>query len=276
MTQTVISVTQQGHYASANGLQMFYEEYGTGEPLILLHGGTGLSQMWQPHIRSLASHFRVITPDSRGHGRTNNPTGAFGYRTMADDVVAFIQALGLKKPLIFGYSLGGQIALEIGMHYPNLAKALVVGATSYKFSKVYLNSLKVFFSFEEPGVVNFDMLQESDPDLVQFWKSVHSWTDDPDYWKTLLRQMSEMWLKPPDYAAEDLQNIAEPTLILMGDRDGMVPLEEVVEMYHLIPNAELAILPNVSHMTALLEDGVFLGVVLDFLLRHCGQEKNMQ
>ena len=121
MAQASRSATQHGQYARANGLKMYYEERGSGPPLILLHGGTATSSMWEPQIPFFIQHFRVITPDSRGHGKTNNPTGEFSYRLMADDVVGFIQGLGLTKPLICGYSDGGQIVLEIGMRYPGLA-----------------------------------------------------------------------------------------------------------------------------------------------------------
>jgi pimeloyl-ACP methyl ester carboxylesterase len=272
VAQTNINSTQQGHYVSANGLDMYYEEYGSGEPLILLHGGTVTSQMWQPHIPLFSQHFRVIAPDSRGHGRTNNPTGELSYRMMADDVAAFIQVLDLKKPPIFGFSDGGQIALEIGMRYANLTKVLVVGAAWYKFSEVYQNWLKAM-GFEGPGKLNIEQLQKDAPeDWIELLKTEHSRADDPDYWQTLLKQISTMWWTPLDYGVEDFQKITEPTLILMGDRDGTIPLEEAVEMYQLIPNAELAILPNATHMTALAQDGLFLKVVLDFLFRHCGQE----
>ena len=274
MIQTNINSTQQGHYVAANGLNMYYEEYGSGEPLILLHGGTITSKMWQPYIPFFAQHFRVIAPDSRGHGRTNNPLGELSYRMMADDVAALLHALDLKKPLIFGYSDGGQIALEIGMRYAHLTKALVVGAAWYKFTEIYLNWLKAM-GFEGPGVVNFEQLQKDAPEYwIKLLKTEHSSTDDPACWQTLLKQISTMWWTPLDYAVEDFQKITEPMLILMGDRDGTIPLEEAVEMYQLIPNAELAVLPNVTHMTALAENGLFLNIVLDFLFRHCGQKGN--
>lgn len=271
MTQTNVNSTQQGHYVLANELDMYYEENGNGEPLILLHGGTVTSQMWQPHIPFFAQYFRVIAPDSRGHGRTNNPTGELSYRIMADDVAAFIQALGLKKPLVFGYSDGGQIALEIGMRYSNLTKVLVVGAAWYKFTEAYLNSLKAM-GFEGPDTVNIEYLQRNDPSWIEFLKTEHSRTDDPDYWQRLLKQISTMWWTPLDYGVEDFQKITEPTLILIGDRDGLIPLEDAIEMYQLIPNAELAILPNATHITAVADDGLFLRIVLDFLFRHCNQE----
>jgi pimeloyl-ACP methyl ester carboxylesterase len=272
VTQTNISSGPEGHYVAANGLDIYYEEYGSGEPLILLHGGTETSKGWQPHIPFFAPHFRVIAPDSRGHGRTNNPAGELSYRLMADDVAAFIRALDLKKPLVFGYSDGGQIALEIGMRYSHLTRALIVGAAWYKFSEVYLDSLKAM-GFEGPGVVDIEQMQEDDSEgWAEALKTEHFRANDPEYWQKLLKQISSMWWTPLDYGVEDFQKITEPTLILMGDRDGIIPLEEAVGMYQLIPNAELAILPNTTHMTVLAEDGLFLRIVLDFLFRYRNQE----
>ena len=246
MARASRSATQHGQYARANGLKMFYEERGSGPPLILLHGGTATSSMWQPQIPFFVQHFRVITPDSRGHGKTNNPTGEFSYRLMADDVVGFIQDLGLTKPLICGYSDGGQIVLEIGMRYPGLAAALVVGAVWYRFSETYVNTLKAF-GFEGPGVVNVEQLKREAPDSVKHWQTEHARPDNPDYWQTLLKQISTLWWTPLDYGAEDFRKITEPTLVVMGDRDELIEIEQAVEIYRLIANAELAIMPNASH-----------------------------
>jgi pimeloyl-ACP methyl ester carboxylesterase len=135
MTQSDGFSTQQGQFVEVNGLNMYYQEYGSGRPLILLHGGTVSSNMWHPFLPAFVSHFRIITPDSRGHGKTTNPSGELSYPLMADDFAAFIQALNLTKPLVFGYSDGGQIALEIGVRYPGLAGAIVLGATTYKLSE---------------------------------------------------------------------------------------------------------------------------------------------
>jgi pimeloyl-ACP methyl ester carboxylesterase len=89
-------------YIEANGLRVYYEVYGEGEPLLLLHGGTATSRSWASHLPAFTEHFRVFAPDSRGHGRTDNPTGELGYRAMADDVAALVDALGLRRPLILG------------------------------------------------------------------------------------------------------------------------------------------------------------------------------
>ena len=184
---------------------------------------------------------------------------------MANDVAAFIRALNLTRPLVFGYSDGGQITLEIGMHYPNLTAALVVGAAWYKFTQAYQKGLEAA-GFESPGLVNIEQIQRQDPDYIKFLKTEHARTDDADYWQTLLKQISIMWWTPLDYTAEDFRKIIEPTLILLGDRDGIIDLEQAVEMYQLIPNAELAILPNATHISP--NPKLMTETVLDFTLRH--------
>ncbi len=256
----------QGRHVQANDLTVYFEEYGDGSPLILLHGRTVTSQMWQPAIASLAQHFRVLTPDSRGHGRTDNPAGHLSYRGLADDVVAFTEALGISQPLIYGYSDGGQIALEIGMRYPNFARGLVVGAAWYKFHEDYFNGLRAF-GMNSPTEVDFAQAQRNFPDLVVRWQTAHPRPDDPMYWQTLIKQIAAMWYTPLDYTAEEFSRITAPTLILMGDRDGLIPLAQAVEMYQMIPHAELALLPNAHHGSTLAHVGT-LPIVLDFLLRH--------
>ena len=265
MAQVSRSPMQHGQYAQANGLKMFYEALGSGPALILLHGGTATSSMWRPQIPTLVQHFTVITPDCRGHGRTDNPTGELSYRLLADDVAGFIQDLGLTKPLICGYSDGGQIVLEIGMRYPGLAAALVVGAAWYRFSESYVNSLKTF-GFEGPGAVNIEQLKREAPDSVKHWQTEHARPDNPDYWQMLLKQIATLWWTPLDYEAEDFRKITEPTLVVMGDRDELIEIEQALEMYRLITNAELAILPNAAHLSA--TGKLFTETVLDFLLRH--------
>jgi pimeloyl-ACP methyl ester carboxylesterase len=85
-------MARTGTYIEANGLKIYYEAYGEGTPLVLIHGGTATSQAWASRLPAFAKHFQVFAPDSRGHGRTDNPTGELGYRVMADDVVALVGA----------------------------------------------------------------------------------------------------------------------------------------------------------------------------------------
>lgn len=261
----------KGQTVKANGLEMYYEEVGTGAPLILLHGGTATGSSWQPYLPVLEKHFRVIMPDSRGHGRTNNPGGKLSYSMMADDFAAFAQALGLTKPFIFGYSDGGQTGLEIGMRYPDLAGALVIGGATYQFSQLYYDMVNSF-SFINNGAVDIEAIERDEPEWAASLKTEHGYPDDPSKWKMLLEQITSLWLTPLDYLLADLGKITAPALILVGDRDGGVPVEQAVEMYRTIPKAELMVLPNADHGSAgWLASGpnpLFTEGVSAFLLRH--------
>ena len=111
-----------------NGATIYYEEHGAGEPLVLLHGGLISSASWEPELPYLTGEFRVITPDTRGHGRSTNPSGKLTYPQLADDVAALIGELGLDRPIVGGYSDGGQIALELGVRHPEARGRSIVAA----------------------------------------------------------------------------------------------------------------------------------------------------
>jgi pimeloyl-ACP methyl ester carboxylesterase len=253
------------HSIAANGLQIHYRESGHGQPLLLLHGGTATSGSWSSQLPIFAEHFRVLAPDSRGHGKTDNPSGQLSYGLMAQDVAAFIEALGLEKPLVLGYSDGGQIALELGMNYPDVAEALVVGGVSFRFGHTYYEGLRSW-GFESAADVNGDTLQRVNPDWLQYLKMEHVRSDDPNHWQSLLEQISRMWFSPQTYTEEQVSAISAPTLIFLGDRDELNDVDQNVEMYRLIPDAELAIVPNANHFTA--ADEMSNRVVLQFLQRH--------
>lgn len=104
--------------AEVNGATVYYHERGAGPPVVLVHAGLMSSAMWEPVLPDLGDGFRVITPDSRGHGRSSNPDGMLSYAQLADDVAALITALGLIRPVVGGYSDGGQVALELGAVIP--------------------------------------------------------------------------------------------------------------------------------------------------------------
>jgi len=266
LTKSNNKTQQLGKYIIANGLDIYYEEYGHGEPLILLHGGTDTSSFWHPHLPYFSPHFRVITPDSRGHGRTVNPASELSYHTMADDLAAFIQVLELDKPHIFGYSDGGQIALDFGMRYPDLAITLVIGAAWYRFSKEYQNALRKA-GFVGPDEINYDVYEKKAPlDWMERMRRSHP-HPDPNYLQTLLKNLAALWWTPLEYREDDFQRITVPTLILIGEKDEMIPVEEALEMAEMIPHGELAVIPAAAHNDVLIEKGMFLNLVLNFLTK---------
>jgi pimeloyl-ACP methyl ester carboxylesterase len=259
------TTTRQGKFIKVNELNIYYEDYGSGNPLVLLHGGLVSSARMKPFLPALSNHFRVITPDIRGHGKSDNPSGQFSYRLLADDLAEFMKRLELDQPFVCGWSDGGQIALELGMHYPTVAKGLVVGAAWFKFSESYQKFLR-FLGIEAPGQVSHAQTQKAVPQLVEALRSLHE--PGPEYWKELLRQISTMWWTPLGYTAGDFERITIPTLILVGDRDPIVPVEEAVEMYRFISKAELAIAPHGDHGFPYANPDTFTALTLGFLLRH--------
>lgn len=266
MSQTNDVVTPQGQYVQANGLKMYYEEYGSGEPLVLIHASlaTGAGN-WKPYIPYLSSHFRLIMPDLRGHGRTNNPQGEIHLQMLTDDIVAFIRALQLDNPFLCGWSGGGDIALDIGIRFPHSVKAMVVGGVTHRVSEGYLNSMRAM-GVESPGKVNTEQLERAMPQLVELLRMLHS--QGHDYWKTLLAQLSYEMLEPTLPSHDDLKKITAPTLIVWGDRDQFLPVEDALELYRLLPNAELAVLPNTDHSLSRTKVEQFANLAKDFLLRH--------
>jgi pimeloyl-ACP methyl ester carboxylesterase len=263
------TIMSTGTYVEANGLKVYYEVYGEGEPLLLIHGGTATSQSWASHLPALTQQFRVFAPDSRGHGKTDNPTGELGYRAMADDVAALVGALGLKRLLVLGYSDGGQIALELGMRYPGLAKALVLGGTQFRFSEAYLEDARALLGIAKGEEVDTEILGREQPDFVAYLREAHGHVYGPEYWKTYVKKLSALWLTPLGYASDDLAAITDPVLLLVGDRDG-VATEESIELFRLLPNAELAVAPASDHGFIEAKADLFDALALDFLVRHRG------
>lgn len=257
-----------GMYVEANGLRMYYEVYGEGEPLLLIHGGTATSQSWASHLPALTEHFRVFAPDSRGHGRTDNPTGELDYRVMAEDVATLVGELGLQRPLVLGYSDGGQIALELGMRYPGLAKALILGGTQFRFSEAYLEAVREILGITNGEEVDTGKLEREQPEWVAYLREAHEHVYGPEYWKTYVKQISSLWLTPLHYTSEDLAAVTDPVLILTGDRDEGASLEEAAELFRLLPNAELAVAPDSDHGFVEAKADLFDALALDFLMRH--------
>ncbi len=256
------------NYVEANGINMFYIEKGKGHPLILLHGGITIAEdNWENQLDFFSKHFRVIAPDSRGHGRTDNPTEEFSYKLMANDVAALIQALELEKPFVCGWSDGGQIALEIGINYPNLTKALIAGGVLSEITDYYTSIMKVW-GVEGPGQIDFEKLRKVIPQFTRKLPKIHTAGYGDKYWKKLLQNISKMWLDSEEFPKKRIEQISEPTLILAGDSDAAISIDECVKMYKLIPNAELAIIPKADHNVYETKPDLFNSIVLEFLMRH--------
>lgn len=216
-------LSDQGTYVQVNGLRMYYETHGAGTPVILLHGGLDTCQMWAPVIPAFSTSFQVITPDSRGHGRTDNPSGEFSFSLMAEDLALFIQALGLQKPLVVGYSNGGQTALHKAMTYPGLVRGYMIGGIFNTMTAEWRQVMHGLLGFEGPGIVDIERVIQNNPEVVRSLQEKHDIFHAPGYWKSLLTQTSQGWWEPPKHTQADFTKITDPILFWCGDRDVFCP-----------------------------------------------------
>ncbi len=121
-----------GRTVKLNGIELYYEEHGAGEPLVLLHGFSGSGQAWKPYLDTFAAHYRVITVDMRGHGGSTNPSGEFTHRQSARDIFALLDTLGIERCMGIGSSSGGMTLLHMATQQPERVEAMILlGATSY-------------------------------------------------------------------------------------------------------------------------------------------------
>ncbi len=255
------------NYVDVKGFKLYYEELGKGPSLVLIHGGISTSRSgWEPCYELFAKHFRVIALDSRGHGKSENPSKEISYRLLADDTVSFMEELGLESPLVCGWSDGGQIALEIGIEYPDVAKALVAGGAMSEMTVHYVEGMKAW-GLNGPGDIDVPKLQKTVPEFTASLKEIHSHVYGPDYWKELLILSSHMWFNPDSFAKERIRKIATPTLIIQGDRDEAVPLDDAVKIFKMLPKGELAIIAGAGHDGILTQAPKFAGAIIEFLIR---------
>ena len=264
------SQSNQGTYVSVNGLRIYYESRGEGIPVLLLHGGFETCRMWAPAVAALSRNYRIITPDSHGHGRTDAPVEPLTFPRMAEDFVQFIQVLGLDRPFVGGYSDGGQIAKHMALNHPGLARGYLIGAIFNTMTAEWRGLMQGMLGFEGPGMVDLDRVAQQNPGVVRDLQEKHGGGREPEYWKTLLVHSSRRWWSPAELTHADFAKIKEPTLFWCGDRDVFCPPEQSLGMYRMVQGAELAVIPNADHMTMAAQFDVATEVLSNFMRRVIG------
>ena len=258
--------THKTGYAPVNGLDMYYEIHGVGEPLVLLHGGFGVAGMFAQLIPALAQSRQVIGVDLQGHGHTQDVDRPIQFESLADDVAALLGHLGLEAADLFGYSLGGGVALQTAFRHPQLARKLVILSAPFKFEGWYPEITA------SAGSMNADAAKamESTP----MYEAYVNTAPRPQDWPRLVTKMGRLMSTGYDWTSE-VAALKAPTLIAIGDAD-FVRLEHAVEMYGLLgggkvdvqgnmPASQLAILPGVNHYTSFARADLLLPIVTPFL-----------
>jgi pimeloyl-ACP methyl ester carboxylesterase len=224
-----------GQTISVNGIEMYFETRGEGEPLVLLHGGGGVGANWRLIFKETPAGFRLIVPDMRGHGRSTNPSGEFTFRQCALDVFALLDHLGVERFKAVGMSLGAKTLLHMATEQPARAEALVlVSAAPYFPAK----TRALMREFAAAGHTEAE------------WRLMREWHKHGDeqiraLWRlgeTLGGDYTDMNFTPPL-----LSTIRARTLIVHGDRDPLYPVRLATEMYAAIPRSYLWVVPDGGH-----------------------------
>ena len=226
MTSTDWSAGAQGtgHYAEVNGLHLYYETYGAGRPLILLHGGLGSGEMFGPVLPMLAERHLVIAPDLQGHGRTADIDRPIDVRLMADDIAVLIEHLGLDRPDVAGYSLGGGVALLTAIKYPAMIRRLVAASAHIRRDAIYPDMLA------QQGQVSAGAAEfMKDTPMYQLYQRV---APRPEDFPRLLDKMGAGMARDFDLT-EEVRGLQVPALIVAADAD-MAPPSHYAEVFRLL------------------------------------------
>lgn len=260
-TQSVVT----GSYAQVNGLAMYYEVHGAGQPLVLLHGAyMNIDSAFGELLPALAATRQVIAVELQGHGRTADIERPLSYEQMADDTAALLRAIGIANADVFGYSMGGGVALQLVIRHPELVRKLVVASATYKSEGMQPELLALIPS------ITPEMFAGS-PMEAEYLRLA----PNPGDWPALVDKLKRLDSEVQDWPAQDLRSIAAPTLLIVGDSDA-VRLEHAVEMFRLLgggvagdfvglPSSRLAVLPGATHIMVIEQTDLLLAIVLPFL-----------
>jgi pimeloyl-ACP methyl ester carboxylesterase len=253
MTTTHEAPTRNGDYIALDGVRTYYEVSGTGEPLILLHGGLCTAETWDAQTAALAEHYRVFTPERFGHGRTRDIEGPITYENMAQHTIAFMEALGIESAHLAGWSDGALVAALVALRRPKLVRKLI-----------WIDQY-VTLADAPPGLVPFlaaISVDTAPPPFVEMYRALSP--DGPDHFDIILDKLRALWTSDTGLDTADLVHVTAPTLLLAAD-DGGMTLEHLASAARALPDCQVAVVPGTSHALVLEKPHVVNQLIVDFL-----------
>lgn len=231
--KTTDIVPSQSGYSDTNGINMYYEIYGMGKPLVLIHGGgSTIQSCFEKVIPLFAKNRKVIALELQAHGRTNDRGTDSSFEQDADDVAALLKNLGISKADFFGFSNGGTTTLQIVIRYPEIVNKIVLGSALAKRNGVP----DWFWGFMEQA-----SLKDMPPQLQEAYLKV---SPNPDGLQIMHDRDAKRMVHFKDIPDEQITSIQVPALVLIADKDVITP-EHALELHRQISNSELAIIPGV-------------------------------
>ena len=253
-------------YAPVNGLKMYYEIHGKGEPVVLLHGSfmTLTNFNWPEMIATLAKSRRVIAVEMQGHGRTADIDRDFSYDNLADDIAALLDYLKIGKADVIGYSMGASVAMNLAIRHPNQVRKVVSISGVFRANGWVQEVLDAYPNFTAEAF-------KGSPIEVDYKKL----SPTPNEFPNFVKHVIAMDLKPYDFGAEKLKATQAPMFFIHGDADG-VRLDHIAEMYRLKGSeimgdmrprsaSRLAVLPDTTHVTLMQKIDVIAPMINEFL-----------
>jgi pimeloyl-ACP methyl ester carboxylesterase len=239
-------------YASVNGLRLYYEVHGSGRPLVLLHGGLlTIDLSFGSLLEPLAAKRQVIAVELQGHGRTADTGRAMTIEALAGDVVALLDQLGIDQADLLGFSLGGLVAYAVALAAPDRVGRLIVASAD---------------AHRPPGRESAPLDDDRMPTAADFQAMRDAYAavaPDPAHFDEFAARSSAMVHEFPGWT-DELRSLRSPTLLVFGDRD-FSPLPDIAELFALLPNAQLAVLPGTTHMGVMRRTAALLALITPFL-----------
>lgn len=240
-----------GRYASLSQGDVWYEDRGAGEPLVLIHGGAVDSRFFVHNIGPLAEQFRVIAVDLWGHGRTADREGPFTLDSFAADVGELIERVAGGPAHVVGHSIGAEVALTVALRRPDLVRRLV----NISGGLNQTSDITPVVDEQIDGAVAF---------LGATYGEVSP--DGEDHFPVVVRKDFELSADGPAFSADDVARIAARTLVMAAD-DDLLPIERFADLYRAVPDAELSIVPGTSHFLLQEKPEACNAILLEFLGR---------
>ena len=252
-------------YAPVNGLKMYYEIHGSGEPVVLLHGAfMAISGDWNDWINELSKTRKVIAVDMQGHGRTGDIDRDITYENLSEDVAGLLDYLKIPSADIIGYSLGGGVAMQCAIRHPEKVRKVVSISAPIRHDGWVKEANDAWLNF------TWEVLKGTPAETE--WKKLNP---TPDRFPNFFNHVKATALRPYDFGADKLKATKAPIFFIHGDADG-VRLDHIAEMYRLKggdlhgdmrphPESRLAILPDTTHVTLMNRMTTIVPMVNDFL-----------
>ena len=269
MTMAITDLSaQQGPttgYAPVNGLKMYYEVHGSGEPVVLLHGAfMTITNNWTGWIGELSKTRRVIAVEMQGHGRTADIPREPNSENLADDVAALLTYLEISRADLIGYSMGGGVAMRAAVRHPDQVRRVVVISSTFRRDGMIQEGLD--------AMANLTAETFRGSPLESEYKRL---SPTPDQFSTFVERLVAVFSKDDDLSADQLQSTTAPMFFIHGDADG-IRLGHVAEMFRLKGGemhgdlrprsaSRLAILPNTTHVTLMQRVSIIVPMVNEFL-----------